>query len=278
MWCFILTVRPNQRTPSNSSGTNLQIIPIPESPPKTLPNNLYLDLQTTPTTTATTTTTSTATNKSVLKSTTLPENDEISDSLAVDSTLSKSQKEVKFFIPDQRLSTGSNMSTSSVDSSDNQSQNSFLQFSPSSSSTSQGLQQGACIKQTTVTVKDIKIACKAIEMIACFLQYRKDCISSLFNMKMFNDCIIDVLTGSVSREIRVYVEKFLLNLSQIETPAFKCKDHLINLIIKARLPLWVNSSVTRTSNQKLISQSSQYFSLRWAYMFYMIWKSTLYGA
>ena len=145
----------------------------------------------------------------------------------------RSQKEVKFFIPDQRLSTGSNMSTSSVDSSDNQSQSSYLQFSPSSTlnsnSTCQALQHGICIKQTKVSVNDIKIASKAIEMVSCFLQYRKDSISYLFNMKMFNECILDVLTGSVSSEVREYAEKFLLKLSQIETHTFKCKDHLINL-------------------------------------------------
>ncbi len=179
-----------------------------------------------------------------------------------DSNLNKSQKEVKFFIANNRLSTGSNMSTSSIDSaSDNQSQTSQFQYSPNSSSF---LHSGICIKQTSISTKDIKIASKAIEMITCFVQYRKDCLSHLLNMKLFNECIIDVLTGSISKEIRVYTEKFLLKLSQIETSAFKCKDHLISLIIKARLPLWLSSSLTRKSSQNLIAQSTEYFNLRCA--------------
>lgn len=180
----------------------------------------------------------------------------------------KIQKEVKFFIPEKvaacnRLSTGSNMSTSSVESTDNQSSLNHS-FSPSSYNTNVGgLQNGICIKQSIITKKDIKIAAKAIEMITCFLQYRKDCIPVLLNIKMFNECIIDVLTGSISSEIRVYMEKFLLKLScQIDSPSYKCKEHLINLIIKARLPLWINSSLSRASTQKLIIQSTQYFNLR----------------
>ncbi len=172
------------------------------------------------------------------------------------------QKEVKFFIPNHRLSTGSNMSTSSIDSSDTHSQLSQIQLSPSSYLNA--LHSGICIKQKSITIKDIKIASKAIEMISCFVQYRKDCLTNLLNMKLFNDCVIDVLTGSISTEIRIYIANFLLKLSQIETSTVKCKDYLINLVIKARLPLWVNSSLTRSSNQRLISQSSQYFKLRCA--------------
>ena len=179
----------------------------------------------------------------------------------------KPLKGVKFFLPDQRanparLSTGSNMSTCSMESGDVHSPNSqALNFSPSTASLNSFLQNGICIKQTSITKKDIKIAAKAIEMIACFFQYRKDCVSYLLNTKLFNECVIDVLTGSISPEIRGYMEKFLLKLCQIDA-AFKCKDHLINLIIKARLPLWANSSLSRTSTQRLILQSTQYFNLR----------------
>ena len=145
--------------------------------------------------------------------------------------LTSQQKEVKFFIPDQRLSTGSNMSTSSIESiSDNQSQSSYSQFSPILSSNTSGvyvttnsmLQHGICIKQTLVTVKEIKIASKAIEMITCFMQHRQDCIPHVLNAKMFNECVLDVLTGSVSADIRVYTQKFLYKLSQIETVPFNC--------------------------------------------------------
>jgi ubiquitin carboxyl-terminal hydrolase 9/24 len=179
----------------------------------------------------------------------------------------KQSKEVKFCLQDHRLSTGSNMSTSSMDSNENHNQQQ-QQYSPLISSGQ--LHSGICIKQTSISNKDIKIALKAIEMISCFLYHRKDAISSFLSLKIFSDCVIDVLTGSISNKIRVYMKKFLLKLGQLETSSglennessFKCKDFLINLIIKSRLPLWVNSSISRTSTQRLILQSTQYFSLR----------------
>jgi len=192
----------------------------------------------------------------------------------------RTQKEVKFFLPDKisnfnRLSTGSNMSTSSFDSENNNNTNSNqspssslhqISLSPSSYNTNLGgLQPGICIKQSSITNKDVKIAAKAIEMIACFIENRKDCINQLTGIRMFNECIIDVLTGSSSSEIRTYMEKFLLKMCQVES-AYRCKEYLLNLIVKARLPLWINSSFSRSSTQKLIVQSKQYFNLRSALM------------
>ena len=246
-------LRLQQRTLSNSSShSNSQMVHTPLMPIEASEKNS--------TSTDTLTSLSDRNKESQLldAAKTIEENEESLD--VIDSNLVKSQKEVKFFIPDHRLSTGSNMSTSSIES-DSQSQNSLIQFSPL---TNLGLQNGVCIKQKTITVKDIKIASKTIELISCFLQYRKDCIQPLLSIKMFNECIIDVLTGSVSAEVRFCMEKFLFKLSQTETSTFKCKDHLVNLIIKARLPLWVNSSITRSSSQRLIQQSSQYFNLRCA--------------
>lgn len=99
---------------------------------------------------------------------------------------STSRKEVKFFLPDHgRLSTGSNMSTGSVESSNTAS--TVNQFSPQHGGSGPGsgssrsadgdmlvLQPGCCIRQKKeIKVKDVKIAAKAIEIISCFVQYRK---------------------------------------------------------------------------------------------------------
>ncbi len=127
----------------------------------------------------------------------------------------KQSKEVKFCLQDHRLSTGSNMSTSSMDSNENHNQQQQQQYSPLISSGQ--LHSGICIKQTSISNKDIKIALKAIEMISCFLYHRKDAISSFLSLKIFSDCVIDVLTGSISNKIRVYMKKFLLKLGQLET-------------------------------------------------------------
>lgn len=78
-------------------------------------------------------------------------------------------------------------------------------------------------------------------------------------MKLFNECILDTLTGSNSSEIRTHMEKFLHKLIQTDP---SIKSQLMNVIIRARLPLWLNSTLTRSSNQRLIAQSTQYFRLR----------------
>lgn len=95
-------------------------------------------------------------------------------------TSSSLRKEVKFFLPEHgRLSTGSNMSTGSVESSNTTS--TVNQLSPQHASGRGGsggdgetLQSGCCIRQKKeIKVKDVKIAAKAIEIISCFVQYRK---------------------------------------------------------------------------------------------------------
>lgn len=96
------------------------------------------------------------------------------------SSSSSRVKEVKFFLPEHgaRLSTGSNMSTGSVESSNTAS--TVNQFSPqygsgrSSDADEFVLQPGCCIRQKKeIKIKDVKIASKAIEIISCFVQYRK---------------------------------------------------------------------------------------------------------
>lgn len=181
-------------------------------------------------------------------------------------TTSALRKEVKFFLPDHgRLSTGSNMSTGSVESSNTAS--TVNQLSPQHNYSGRGtdgellfLQPGCCIRQKKeIRVKDVKIASKAIEIISCFVQYRKECLPDLMNMKLFNECILDTLTGSISSEIRTHMEKFLLKLVQTDA---NLKGQLLHVIVRARLPLWLNSTLTRSSNQRLIAQSTQYFQLR----------------
>lgn len=78
-------------------------------------------------------------------------------------------------------------------------------------------------------------------------------------MRLFNECILDTLTGSISSEIRTHMEKFLLKLIYIDSSV---KSQLMGVIVRARLPLWLNSTLTRSSNQRLIAQSTQYFQFR----------------
>ena len=51
-------------------------------------------------------------------------------------------------------------------------------------------------------------------------------------------------------------------MCQIETAACDVRAVVHQILLKARLPLWISSASTRSSNQKLLSQSIEYFDLR----------------
>ncbi|CAF1378096.1 unnamed protein product [Rotaria sordida] len=65
-----------------------------------------------------------------------------------------------------------------------------------------------------------------------------------------------------SREVRQCALRNIIRLCKIETLACDIRAVIHQILIKARLPLWPSSATTRSSNQKLLSQSIEYFDLR----------------
>ncbi len=74
---------------------------------------------------------------------------------------------------------------------------------------------------------------------------------------------MEVLIGTTSREIRQCVLRNINRLCKIETSICDVRLIIHQILLKARLPLWTTSSIgTRSSNQKLLLQSIEYFDLR----------------
>jgi ubiquitin carboxyl-terminal hydrolase 9/24 len=74
---------------------------------------------------------------------------------------------------------------------------------------------------------------------------------------------LEVLIGTTSREIRQCVLRNINRLCKIETSICDIRLVIHQILLKARLPLWTTSSIgTRSSNQKLLLQSIEYFDLR----------------
>lgn len=69
--------------------------------------------------------------------------------------------------------------------------------------------------------------------------------------------------GTSSREVRQCALRYIIHLCKIETPLCDVRSVIHQILIKARLPLWSSSSAgVRSSNQKLLAQSIEYFDLR----------------
>lgn len=74
---------------------------------------------------------------------------------------------------------------------------------------------------------------------------------------------MEILIGTSSREVRQCALRNIIHLCKIETAACDIRSVIHQILIKARLPLWsTSSSGMRSSNQKLLAQSIEYFDLR----------------
>ena len=71
------------------------------------------------------------------------------------------------------------------------------------------------------------------------------------------------MIGTTSREVRQCALRHIVRLCGIKTSVCDIRSIIHQIILKAQLPLWVSSiGGTRSSNQKLLSQSIEYFHLR----------------
>jgi ubiquitin carboxyl-terminal hydrolase 9/24 len=79
----------------------------------------------------------------------------------------------------------------------------------------------------------------------------------------FADFLLEILIGTTSREVRQCALRNIIRLCKMETSACDIRSIIHQILLKARLPLWLSSSSgARGSNQKLLSQSIEYFDLR----------------
>lgn len=136
--------------------------------------------------------------------------------------------------------------------------------SHSSSSDSEGvLQGGVCVQQTTIPPVDSLIASQSLHLLIAFLRFRPQHIERWYGMANVKDFLVDVLVGCSSQEVREVAYLQFTNLINIATPTeMHPKQFLTQVVLKAPLPLWVPSTSARGATLRLLSQCTQYFSLR----------------
>ncbi|XP_070563005.1 ubiquitin carboxyl-terminal hydrolase 24-like isoform X2 [Ptychodera flava] len=131
----------------------------------------------------------------------------------------------------------------------------------------QSLFPGVCAIQQSVSNKDSRIAREALELLVRCLQLRTDLLGSFYTLPCVNDFIIDILLGSPHCDVRnAALEQFdTLSHTQVRKSATeiqKPRFFLLQVLLKAAVPLWTASSNVRGTSKRLLGQCSQYFDLR----------------
>ncbi|KAG1652915.1 Ubiquitin carboxyl-terminal hydrolase 24 [Nymphon striatum] len=135
------------------------------------------------------------------------------------------------------------------------------------------LHGGLCVHQDPVSEMNSLIAEECLDLLFTCLKLRPELISLFYNIRCIGDFVIDVLLGSPNVEIRTRMRDLLYTFSQqkvCESFPPKCKNSkflsprqfVTQLILNAHLPLWVSSSRTRGTSQRLLSHCKEYFDLR----------------
>ncbi|KAK8401660.1 hypothetical protein O3P69_001054 [Scylla paramamosain] len=133
----------------------------------------------------------------------------------------------------------------------------------SSSESETVLHGGVCVQQATISPTDSLIASQALQLLIAFLKFRPQLIDQWYGMLSVKDFIIEILVGCSSEEVREVAYHQFTSLINMTTPAeLSLKKFLTQILLKAHLPLWVSSTSARGATLKLLSQCTQYFSLR----------------
>uniref|UniRef100_A0A914XB29 USP domain-containing protein n=1 Tax=Plectus sambesii TaxID=2011161 RepID=A0A914XB29_9BILA len=98
-------------------------------------------------------------------------------------------------------------------------------------------------------------------LIECILKRPADGPDEFFRLPFVNDFVLDLLLLTPSEQIRYWTEDQLLRMSFEATDGLVGR-RLLDLLLKAHLPLWTTSSTVRGASRRLLEQCSEYFSLR----------------
>ncbi|XP_033116308.1 ubiquitin carboxyl-terminal hydrolase 24-like [Anneissia japonica] len=128
------------------------------------------------------------------------------------------------------------------------------------------LQSGVCLLKSKVSTGDAMIARDALELLVACLQLRSQLLNSFYSLPSVNDFIIEILLASGHQDVRRAAMEQLYILATTHIPdspyLLQPRLFLIQVLIKAHVPLWITSTYTRASNLRLLSQCKQYFDLR----------------
>ncbi|XP_038074652.1 ubiquitin carboxyl-terminal hydrolase 24-like isoform X2 [Patiria miniata] len=139
--------------------------------------------------------------------------------------------------------------------------------SSSSDADVQSLHAGVCLLATHVSTKDAMIAREALELLVACLQLRSHNLSSFYNMPAMSDFVIDILLACPHNEVRTAaMEQFhtlsITNVNPASIRTLHPRHFLLQVLLSVPVPLWTSSCLVRGTNQRIITQCSQYFELR----------------
>ncbi|CAF0908766.1 unnamed protein product [Adineta steineri] len=145
----------------------------------------------------------------------------------------------------------------------NNSKNSLSNDSSADNNIQQTVQFGICVKKESILPLDSEIAEKIIEIITFCFEKRPEFIATFLIQSFFADYLLEILIGTTSRQVRQCALHNINRLCKIETSTYDIRSIIHQILLKARLPLWSSSSSgIRNSNQKILTQSIEYFDLR----------------
>jgi len=146
----------------------------------------------------------------------------------------------------------------------NSSKNSSSSDSPMNTNQAYEIVQfGICVKKDSILPLDSEIAEKIIEIIMICFEKRPEFIATFLVQPFFADFLLEILISTSSRDVRQCALKNIIRLCKIEISTCDIRAVIHQILLKARLPLWVTaSSGSRGINQKILSQSIEYFDLR----------------
>ncbi|CAF4075236.1 unnamed protein product, partial [Rotaria magnacalcarata] len=124
------------------------------------------------------------------------------------------------------------------------------------------VQYGICVKKGSILPLDSEIAERIIDIVMFCFEKRPEFIATFLIQPFFADFLLEILISTSSREVRQCALRNIIRLCKIETHACDISAIIHQILLKARLPLWPSSATNRSSSQKLLLQSIEYFDLR----------------
>lgn len=88
----------------------------------------------------------------------------------------------------------------------------------------------------------------------CTLSFNTFLLGSFYSINCVGDFIIDMVLSSPSTEVRVFACKQFCRLGKIkasvDSSTISAKQFLLQVLLKAPLPLWVSTTNTRGTSQR----------------------------
>ncbi|CAK8688756.1 unnamed protein product [Clavelina lepadiformis] len=121
------------------------------------------------------------------------------------------------------------------------------------------------VNQDTFTNQnaDLLIARQTLELLVLCLKLRPSHLECFFELSCIGEFIIDILTRPSDIDLRDCAVEQFYELSNISSAMSKSpRQQLLQILVKARVPFWHQTTLLRSKAQSLVRNCLQYFTLR----------------